>query len=123
MDVDVREAKHEPFPDTTIKVNDTVAIVLDHVTVKDVLDNMGKDDPVQLVFAKTKMVVDGETIITEFSLDEFRPFLDSFPPDASERLDAFFRNQPTLVLKPDTCCAKCNNKSSIELKGVLNFFG
>ena len=33
IEVDVRTAKHEPFPETTIKINDTISIVLDRKSV------------------------------------------------------------------------------------------
>lgn len=123
IEVDVRTATHEPFPESTIKITDSISITFDHVTVKDVLDMMNGLTSEQLLYAKTKMVIHGDEVITEFNKDEFKEFVDSFPPDASERVDAFFRKQPTLVLKPKTKCTKCGEESFIELKGVLNFFG
>lgn len=120
LEVDIREATFNEFPDPNIKITDNITMVMEPILVSDLIQGLeGRD----LVFSKTKMVLHGENAITEFSSKEFEDFLDSFPPDASERLDSFFKNQPTLILRPATHCAKCGNDSHIELKGVLNFFG
>jgi hypothetical protein len=123
IEVDVRTATHEPFPETTIKITDSISIVLDHITVKDVLEMMDDLSSDELLYKKTKMVLHGDEVITEFEREEFKEFVESFPPDASQKVNEFFQKQPTLVLKPKTKCSKCGEESFIELKGVLNFFG
>lgn len=123
IEVDVRTATHEPFPDKNIKITDEISIVFDYITVQDVIDMLDGLTNDELLFRKTKMVIYGDTVITEFDREEFKEFVESFPVGASERVEHFFQAQPTLVLKPKTKCSKCGEESFIELKGVLNFFG
>lgn len=124
IDADLRTAKHTEFPETTIKVTDDISLVLEHITVADTLEifrgDLKSDD---LLMKKTKMVINGEEVITEFGPEEFQSFADSFPVDARDRVESFFKNQSVLVLDIPTHCAKCHNDSSIQLKGVMNFFG
>ncbi len=123
IEVDVRDAVHESFPETKIKITDSISIVLSHITVEDVIQMMKGKSSDLIQRSKLKMVLEGDDVITEFKDSELVEFYDSFPPDAAERVSKFFRQQPTLVLRPTTKCAKCGEESYIELKGVLNFFG
>lgn len=123
IEVDIRNAVHEPFPNTLIKVTDNISIVLDYITIKDVLDSLENNDTLDILYKKTKMVMNGDEAITEFEKDEFKQFIDSFPPDASNRIDEFFLKQPSLILNLKTKCSKCGHETNLEIKGVLNFFG
>jgi len=124
LDVDVRNAVAGEFPETTIKITDNISIVLEHITVKNLMDMLEKETSNEdLVFSKTKMVIYGDEVITEFKKEEFKEFVDSFPPEAAAKVDLFFKDQPSLILKIDSVCPKCENASSVEIKGVLNFFG
>jgi hypothetical protein len=123
IEVDVRTSKSEPFPEVKIKVTDSIYMIMENLTVKDVHDMMNDMPNEKLVKSKTKMVVHGEEVITEFTDADFKEFVDSFPPEAAQRLNEFFEKQPTLILRPATKCKKCGEESFIELKGVLNFFG
>lgn len=123
QDVDVRTATHEEFPNEVVAITDNIHIVFDHLTVRDAIGRFQNDDAHELIFKKTKMVVHGEEVHSEFTRDEFETFLNSFPPAAGERVDAFFKEQPSLLLRMETKCPKCGNESHIELRGVLNFFG
>lgn len=123
LEVDIRTATHSPFPNPLIEVTDNIKMSMERLTVEDAIARFDNDDPIDLIYNKTSLILQGDSIYTEFSKDEFNQFLDSFPPDASERLDSYFRDQPTLILRPETHCPKCGNRSHIELKGVLNFFG
>lgn len=122
-DVDIRAATHQSFPNPLIQVTDDIAIQFDHLTVADVIAVTSGMDNLDLIFKKTKMVIHGEQVITEFTKEEFKTFLESFPPQASDAVDQFFKNQPTLILEVPTHCLKCHHESKITLKGVLNFFG
>lgn len=123
IEVDVRTAESSPFPNQLIKVTDDISIELDHLTVSDVIDTMNGLSSEELFRRKTKHVLFGEEVITEFGEAEFKEFVDSFPPNASQQASEFFEKQPTLVLRVPTKCKKCGEESFIELKGVLNFFG
>lgn len=117
ISVDVREATWEPFPNEVVEITPTIKIVLLPLSVSDIVDQ--NDD----LFSKTKMILDGDNAITEFTREEFKEFEESIPPLAMDEVRKFFLNQPTLVLKIKTKCLKCGNEGEIVLKGVLNFFG
>jgi T4 bacteriophage base plate protein len=123
LEIDVREANSEKFPEAIIKITDVISIVLEQLTVKDTLDILDGSSVEKLIHKKIKMVMNGTETITEFSQEELAVFLDSLPIAGSLKLNAFFAEQPTLVLRPDTKCVKCGEQSFIEIKGVLNFFG
>ena len=123
IEVDVRTATSQPFPENKISVTNSITMVMQHLTVKDTMDMMAGLSNEDLITRKVEMVIDGENVITEFNKTELMTFIDSFPTKAAEQLKSFFEDQPTLVLKQNTKCAKCGNESFIQLKGVLNFFG
>lgn len=123
VEADIRTAKAEPMPETTIKVTDDIAIVLDQVTPTDVIRMAGGASTEDILFEKVKMVVHGDEVTTEFTKEEFTPFVESFPAEASRAVDEFFKRQATMVLNVPVTCAKCGSQSELTIKGALNFFG
>jgi hypothetical protein len=117
VSVDVREATWEPFPNEVVEITPSIKIVLSPLTVSDIVSQNDE------LYSKTKMILDGDTTVTEFTKEEFKEFEDSIPPLAMVEIQKYFLNQPTLVLKIKTKCLKCGNEGEIVLKGVLNFFG
>lgn len=123
VSADITKTTWEPFPDTTVKLSDDYAIVFEHPTVQDVLDTMdGELDGSHMLARKTRMIVSGEEVSTEFTEDELSDFYDSLPPKQKNIIDEFFQKQPVAKLVVPTKCASCGNESEIVLKGALNFF-
>lgn len=123
VEADLRTAKAEPMPETTIKVTDDIAIVLDQVTPTDVIRMAGGASIEDILYEKVKMVVHGDEVTTEFTKEEFTPFVESFPAEASRAVDEFFKKQATMVLTVPVTCQKCGSESELTIKGALNFFG
>lgn len=117
VSVDIRTATWEPFPNEVIEITPNIKIVLEPLSVKDIIEENDS------LFSKTKMILDGDLAITEFTEEEFKEFEESVPPLAMAEIQKFFLNQPTLILNIKTKCSKCGNEGEITLKGVLNFFG
>lgn len=78
----------------------------------------------EYVFACVDSVFEGDKVITpsEFTLDELREFIESFPADKIEQITEFFQNQPKVTLIMNLTCPKCGSNSFIELNGLKDFF-
>lgn len=78
----------------------------------------------EYVFACVDSIFEGDKVITpsEFTLDELREFIESFPADKIEQISEFFQNQPKVTMILNLTCPKCNNSSLIELNGLKDFF-
>ena len=78
----------------------------------------------EYVFACVDSVFEGDRVITpsEFTLDELREFIESFPADKINEISEFFNNQPKVTLVMSLTCPTCGNQSTIELNGLKDFF-
>lgn len=78
----------------------------------------------EYVFACVDSIFDGEKVITpsEFTLDELREFIESFPADKINEITEFFQNQPKVTLVMTLTCPACGHQATIELNGLKDFF-
>ncbi len=78
----------------------------------------------EYVFACVDSIFEGDKVITpsEFTLDELREFIESFPADKIDAITEFFRNQPKVTMLLTLTCPACGNKATIELNGLKDFF-
>lgn len=78
----------------------------------------------EYVYACVDSIFEGDKVITpsEFTLDELKEFIESFPADKIDAISEFFQNQPTVTLMMTLTCPACGNKAIIELNGLKDFF-
>lgn len=79
----------------------------------------------EYVFACVDSVFEGDKVLVpgkDFTLEELRQFIESFPADKVEQIVEFFKNQPTVSMVMDLTCPSCRNKSTVELNGLKDFF-
>lgn len=108
-------------PDSIIKVNETIKIKLKPISIQDALDSLDFNDN-NSVFRKIEWVSEGEEIYTEFTEEEFDSFAKDIPIPVVEKITDYFNNQSVASLDINTACKKCGNKSTIEIRGAVNFF-
>lgn len=106
-----------------IDVDETIKIKFKHVTMQDIIDGANVADDAEFLFKKVECVIDGEEIYSDFTLDEFRSWLGSVPPSATEKMEEFFSDYSHAELVIPTRCKKCGNTSEIKIVGAVNFFG
>lgn len=79
----------------------------------------------EYVFSCLDSVFEGDKVMVpgvDFTLDELRDFLESFPSNKVEELTEFFRNQPAVTMIMELTCPSCRNKTTVELNGLKDFF-
>lgn len=79
----------------------------------------------EYIFACVESVFEDEKVLlpnVDFTIEELREFIESFPAEKIEEISNFFKNQPAVTLIMNLTCPKCGNKSVVELNGLKDFF-
>lgn len=73
---------------------------------------------VECVYTDEEVLVPGK----DFTLDELKDWIQTLPTDVIMTMKEWFKNQPFISLTLNLRCPKCRNESTIELKGISDFF-
>lgn len=78
----------------------------------------------EYIFACVDSIYEGDTVYSpsDFTLDELREFIESFPADKVDAISEFFQKQPKITMSMELVCPKCKHKSIVEMNGLKDFF-
>lgn len=79
----------------------------------------------EYVYACVDSIFEGDKVLVpgvDFSLDELKEFIESFPSAKIEEITEFFKNQPAVTMVMELTCPSCRNKTTVELNGLRDFF-
>lgn len=78
------------------------------------------------LFSCIESVFDSDSVrvpVKDFTLEELSEFVDSLSEKTLQEIESFFKEMPYVGLTLNVRCPSCGNKSTIEYKGLEDFFG
>lgn len=115
----------KPVIDPTIKITDTLSIVMRYPSIHDI-DH--EKTEVEIAFDLAKKCI--ETVILndqvyqsqDINPKELNDFVDNMLPETFARIMEFMQSVPELRYEFPFTCVHCGNKTKIELSSVTDFF-
>ena len=77
------------------------------------------------IFSCVECVFDGDKILvpgTDFTMKELEEFIEQFPATKIDEITHFFKSQPCVCIDLNLTCPKCKNQTTVELRGIKDFF-
>ena len=127
LDLSTIEVQKDEKHDGHIKLTDTIGIILKDPSVA-LIEKYGVRDieSVENLFDVIADCVDhvysGEQIIKDYKKEELDEFIGSLTQQQFEGVKTFFETVPKLHHTVSFKCDKCKNESSVELRGLTDFF-
>jgi DNA-directed RNA polymerase subunit M/transcription elongation factor TFIIS len=105
--------------DPTIKLDDSLAVILQYPTISDITEGKGKG-----VAASLKSIFKGDTVYNadDFTEAEITEFFDNLLPAQFAKVQEFFDNIPRTRIDVKWKCPKCGHDHNQILTGINSFF-
>jgi len=116
--------------DNKVMLNDSVGLVLSYPTISKASSLSGlvaTDSNVDQIFKSIanniECIFDEDNVYDSATLDEKIEFLEQLTKGQFDSIINFYNNMPGLYHKIDYTCEKCGKAETVEIKGLVNFFG
>lgn len=115
--------EHEP----KIMINDKIGLVMRYPNLKN-MPVVGDDDEFTIMLTNLVNCIDyvfnGDSVykIEDATPEEQAEFIESFSAEAMEKIQAFFRSTPKVVLNDVVKCKKCGFEHKLYAEDLLSFF-
>jgi DNA-directed RNA polymerase subunit RPC12/RpoP len=123
-EITVKKEKKETA-DPTIKISDTLSIVLRYPSIHDV--DHSKNE-VEIAFELAKRCIESVILndqvyeAKDINPKELSDFIDNLMPDQFTKIIDFIGSVPELLYQFKYACPECKETVSVEVKGVSDFF-
>lgn len=114
---------------SVVKVNDDITINLKKVGIADKrkISKIEVQDEADITYVYKhigNVIYGDDTLIpdTDFDIEEFKEWFDTFPNKAVEQIASFIKEQPILSYDYVIRCPKCKNTKTLEFRGLNDFF-
>lgn len=127
FDLKTVEVKQHAEHSANIKLSDSMGLVMRLPSFEEV-SNLNKDYTVENIYKTVvsciDQIYDGDAVYLtkDKTFKEIEEWVDDLTQDQYDKLEMFYKTQPSIVSTIEYKCQKCQHNNKIKLEGIEDFF-